>query len=156
MADGPTDRRTTVRIEQVVDNLPAGFETLREEARVEQYRMLDRLATEWDAGAIRFNRPGEALFVAYVSGILAGIGGITVDPDIPGALRMRRFYVRAPFRRDGVGRKIAQALLASVPGLVPLITVNAAAGSEPFWEALGLSPQAGASHTHVLGLKPTG
>jgi GNAT superfamily N-acetyltransferase len=149
MKNEVTDSRPAVRIEQVVENLPSTLETLRDEARAEKYRMLDRLATDWDTGAIRFNRPGEALLVAYIGGTLAGVGGITVDPDIPGALRMRRFYVRASFRRDGIGRKIAQVVLASLTGST-VITVNAAVGSEPFWEALGFLPQAGGNHTHVL------
>jgi GNAT superfamily N-acetyltransferase len=150
MADVPTDCDATVRIVQVVENLPPGFETLRDEARAEGYRMLDRLATDWDTGALRFNRPGEALLVAYIGGTLAGVGGITVDPDTPGALRMRRFYVHPSSRRDGIGRKLVQAILATVPGSAGVITVNAAGGSEPFWEALGFSPKAGESHTHVL------
>jgi GNAT superfamily N-acetyltransferase len=39
------------------------------------------------------------------------MGGITVDPIVPEALRMRRFYVRPAFRRTGIGREIGLALL---------------------------------------------
>jgi hypothetical protein len=60
---------------------------------------------------IRFDRPGEALLAAYSDGVLAAIGGITIDPVLPDALRMRRFYVRSAFRRAGIGREIAQVLL---------------------------------------------
>jgi GNAT superfamily N-acetyltransferase len=69
--------------------------------------------------------------------VLAGIGGVTVDPVIPEALRMRRFYIRERFRRHGIGQQLALALLAQPVGRDGPVTVNAAAGSAPFWEALG-------------------
>jgi GNAT superfamily N-acetyltransferase len=53
-----------------------------------------------------------------VQGTLAGIGGLTIEPVVPGAFRMRRFYVRRPFRRQGIGRKLALALIG--PALVAL------------------------------------
>jgi hypothetical protein len=46
---------------------------------------------------MRFDRPGEGLLTAYSAGVLAAIGGITIDPIVPDALRMRRFYVRPGF-----------------------------------------------------------
>jgi len=49
--------------------------------------------------AIQADAAGEALLAACVAGELAGLGGLTRDPAEPGALRMRRLYVRAPFRR---------------------------------------------------------
>ena len=67
-----------------------------------------RLASDWASGAMRFDRPGEALLAAYSEGVLAAIGGITIDPIVPDALRMRRFYVRPAFRRTGIGGEIAQ------------------------------------------------
>jgi len=43
---------------------------------------------------MRFDRHGEALLAARVTGVLAGIGGLTIEPVLAGALHMRRFYVR--------------------------------------------------------------
>jgi GNAT superfamily N-acetyltransferase len=84
-----------------------------------------------------------------VSGVLAGIGGITIEPVLPGAVRMRRFYVRPAFRRSGVGFQLATALLARmIPGR--LITVNAVPASFPFWESIGFTPDARDGHTHIL------
>jgi GNAT superfamily N-acetyltransferase len=150
----PESHETTIRLERITEDLPSGFETMRAEARAEQHGFLDRLAGDWNAGLMRFDQPGEGLFVAYSRDVLAGIGGITVDPTVPAALRMRRFYVRVAFRRDGIGRKIAKALLAAVPRSVPLITLNAAAGSEQFWESLGFWPDARDGHTHVMKQLP--
>ena len=100
-----------MRIEVVSEKLPAGFPTLRAEARREGYRFLERLASEWEAGVARFDRPSEALLAAHVTGVLAGLGGVTLDPVVPGALRIRRFYVHPAFRRHGIGRRLAVVLL---------------------------------------------
>ncbi len=96
----------------VVERLPAGFDVLRQNARAEGHRNMDRLAEDWASGAQRFDAAGEALLAALIAGELACVGGITADPMMPGALRMRRFYVRAVFRRHGVGRRLAETLIA--------------------------------------------
>jgi len=90
-----------IRLEPVIGALPAGFDDMRAEARTEGHTMLDTLAADWAAGKTRFDRSGEARFAAYVDENLAGMGGLTLDPSAPGALRMRRFYVSARFRRRG-------------------------------------------------------
>ena len=139
-----------MRLERVLTELPAGFDSLRAEARGEGYRHLDRLAEEWNSGKVRFDRDGEALFAARVGADLAGIGGLTLDPVLPGALRMRRFYVRKSFRRGGIGRAIAEHLLAQAQAFNRPVTVNGGAGSEPFWESLGFVADRNGGHTHVL------
>jgi GNAT superfamily N-acetyltransferase len=143
------------RFQRVIDELPADFDTIRAEARAEGYRFLDRLAKDWASGAMRFDRPGEALLTAYSAGVLAAIGGITIDPIVPDALRMRRFYVRPVFRRTGIGREIALALLEGALQRVRVVTLNAAEKSVPFWESLGFVPEACDGHTHIwLRAKP--
>jgi GNAT superfamily N-acetyltransferase len=112
--------------------------------------MLDTLTVEWSAGKTRFDRAGEALFAAYANGVLAGIGGITHEPAIPGALRMRRFYVRRPFRRRGIARGLARSLLERPEAEGRTITANASTGSRPFWESLGFTLDLRDGHTHVL------
>jgi len=57
------------------------------------------------------------------------------------------------FRRCGVGRKLATVLLEQRGQAGRLITVNAAAGSILFWEALGFKPDLREGHTHVLNPK---
>jgi GNAT superfamily N-acetyltransferase len=143
-----------VRFQRVIDELPADFDTIRAEARAEGYRFLDRLATDWASGAMRFDRPGEALLAVYSEGVLAAIGGITIDPIVAEALRMRRFYCRRAFRRTGIGGEIAQALLERARSVL-VVTLNAAVKSVPFWESLGFVPEARDGHTHIwLRAKP--
>ena len=137
------------RLQPVIEELPAGFDALRTEACAEGYRFVERLATDWMSGTIRFDRKGEALLAARVNGVLAGIGGLTIDPVVPQAMRMRRFYVRQAYRRGGIGSKLATALLERARGASRLVTVNAAPASAAFWESLGFAPDPRDGHTHV-------
>lgn len=147
MDSGKPDR---LRLALVVADLPAGFDVLRAEARAEGHLFLERLANDWQCGEICFDREGEALLVAFCNDVIAGIGGLTIEPVVPNALRMRRFYVRAPFRRRGVGRRLVAALLERVRYTDRLITVNAAPDSARFWETLGFRPDRRDGHTHIL------
>ncbi len=57
--------------------------------------------------------PGGALLLALVDGQLAGCGALRPLPDVdyPNACEMKRLYVRRAFRRFGLGRVLAQALI---------------------------------------------
>jgi GNAT superfamily N-acetyltransferase len=138
-----------IRLEQVIAALPADFAAMHAEARAEGFGMLDVLAAEWASGKNRFAGDGEALFAGYVDDGLAGIGGMTLDPFTSGALRMRRFYVRARYRCLGIGEAIASTLIARPETTGRVITTNAASGSEAFWESLGFVPDRREQQTHV-------
>ena len=57
--------------------------------------------------------PSGALLLALVDGQLAGCGALRALPeaDYPNACEMKRLYVRPAFRRFGLGRLLAQALM---------------------------------------------
>ena len=57
--------------------------------------------------------PSGQLLLAFVGGALAGCGGFRAlaDVDYANACEMKRLYVRPAFRRFGLGRALAQALL---------------------------------------------
>jgi GNAT superfamily N-acetyltransferase len=137
------------RFQRIVDGLPTDFDIIGRDARAERHEFLDRLASDWASDAVRFNRPGEVLLTAYSANVMAAIGGITIDPIVPDALRMRRFYVRRAFRRTGIGRGLAQDLLERALRSVRVVTLNAGVDSVPFWEALGFVPEARHGHTHI-------
>ena len=143
------DHYRAPKLRRIIKNLPARFDVLREEANAEGYLFVERLAADWEARRMRFDRQGEALLAAHVTGVLAGIGGLTIEPVLPGALRMRRFYVRPLFRRAGVGSKLATALLERARAAGLLVTVNAAPASVSFWESLGFAPDMRDGHTHL-------
>lgn len=134
----------------VAETLPAGLPALHAEAQREGFRFLKRLASDWDTGTARFDRPGEALLAAFMADALAGVGGLTLDPAVPGALRMRRFYVHPAFRRRGIGRALAVALLQLSGTAGRSVTVNAGtAEASVFWEALGFVADPCFGHSHV-------
>lgn len=141
-----------IRIVEVVGALPAGLASLAEQARREGHGHLDRLIADWNSGAMRFDRPGEALLAAFLDDELVGIGGLTMEPKLRSAFRMRRFYVAPEFRGHGIGRQLAEELMKHAAGLEAL-TVNAgdkeAAG---FWVKLGFGAVNSDGFTHVLGL----
>lgn len=57
--------------------------------------------------------PGGALLLASVDGAIAGSGAFRSlpDADYPNACEMKRLFVRPAFRRFGLGRLLAQALM---------------------------------------------
>jgi GNAT superfamily N-acetyltransferase len=132
-----------------VGKLPVGINVLRREALAEGYQFVERLAADWKSRTIRFDRPGEVLLAARLNGALVGVGGLTIEPIVQNAMRIRRFYVRPAFRRRGIGYQLAAALLARASAGC-LITVNAAPGSFSFWEAIGFTPDRQHGHTHLL------
>ena len=142
-----------VQIVRVQGALPEGFERLRCEAAAEGFDHVERLAREWFSGALRFDGEGEALFAAFVDGELVGVGAVShehLEPSL-GAMRMRRCYVRRAFRRRGVGRALAGAMIQQGLACAPVLTVNAGAPDAPaFWSAMGFAPDARNGRTHML------
>jgi len=139
-----------IRLEPVIDFLPDGFEMLRGEALAEGWNHIERLVAEWSSGEQRFRQPDEFLLVGFAGDAVAGVGGLTVDPVVATALRMRRFYVRAAFRRTGIGRALALRLLDRAHQASRPVTVHAGPGSAPFWEALGFNEDVREGRTHIF------
>lgn len=134
--------------------LPAGFEELAADALADVQRVLEVLREDWQAGAIRFDRPGEALFAAYAGDALLGLGGLTRDPYLKAgsAGRVRRLYVRRAARRHGAGRALVEAIAggAQTAGWSRL-RVRAPVSAFAFYEAMGFLRAVGeTSATHVM------
>ena len=93
-------------------DLPPGFEELAADATADDVRILDVVREDWAAGTMRFDGPGEALFVAMVGQALVGLCGLTRDPYTmaEGLGRVRRLYVRRATRRAGAGRALLDAV----------------------------------------------
>lgn len=142
----------SISITRVFDDLPEGFRGLVDQATDEGVRNVVLLADQWASGEQRFAEPG-ALFVAFVNGDLAGVGGVTVQAGLTEpALRMRRLYVAPTFRRAGVGQALAGAMIQQGLQAARLLTANAraSAAAAPFWEAMGFEPVAGDGFTHQM------
>ncbi len=128
---------------------------LVEAAAAEGVRNMALLVTRWEDGSERFNRPGEQLLAARGNGReWIGVGGVSWCPDVPGALRVRRFYVHPSWRRHGVARALATWLMDHAAAHTDTITCNAlaSAAAPPFWEAMGFVPTDCPGITHVRHL----
>jgi GNAT superfamily N-acetyltransferase len=144
------DNAMTVVLLPVRTELPTDFDVLRSDARDDGQTNMERLAADWASGSNRFVAKGEALLAAFVAGELAGVGGMTIDPTCPEALRLRRFYVRPMFRRLGVGRCLAQALIGQAGTFTNRLVLNAETDlAVRFWEALGFVADRRDGHTHI-------
>jgi GNAT superfamily N-acetyltransferase len=139
----------TVRIVRIADSLPGGFAFLRTEADSEGIHNMARLEAAWNSGE-RF-APTGALFAALTGDTFAGVGGVSVQPGEP-AMRMTRLYVRPSFRRQGLGRALATAMMRHGAAKRRLLTVNARASDAavPFWEMMGFTPVSHRDYTHIL------
>ncbi|WP_203074210.1 GNAT family N-acetyltransferase [Falsiroseomonas ponticola] len=147
---------TALRIARVVQ-LPEGFAELAADAHASGERMLAVLREDWEAGTIRFDGWGEALFALQGPNGLVGLGGLTRDPfagdDVVG--RVRRFYIRRSARRAGAGRALLGAIVAAATEAgYPRLRVRAPASAFAFYEACGFLRavrEKGATHILPLG-----
>lgn len=144
----------TVQIVRIEGQLPEAFPTLRAQADAEGVRNMTLLAEQWAAPDNPFQDPG-ALFAAFVGRELAGIGGVTPQAGLTRpAMRMRRLYVAPAFRRHGVGRMLAAAMIQQGLQSANLLTCNAraTAAAPPFWKAMGFAPAPeGLGFSHWMG-----
>ena len=92
--------------------LPAGVAVLAEAARREGYNHLTRFQMEWEMG-VRFDGPGECLFVARDDAALVGIAGMSSDPYLsdPSVGRLRHVYVAQGHRRAGIATQLVKECL---------------------------------------------
>lgn len=150
-----TSRTHGIEIRRIIA-LPDGFASLRGAAHAEGYAHIERLAADWESGAERFDKPGEALFAAFVAGDLAGLGGATREPADPAGdvLRVRRLYVMSGARKRGVGRALVDAITHEAFERVSRVTANAGRDAPAFWDRLGFARSAAPGITHELRRDP--
>jgi GNAT superfamily N-acetyltransferase len=135
--------------------MPAtAFASLVAESEREGWRFVRRLADEWAAGTNRFDKPGEALFIARLGGLIIGVCGLNADPytaDVATG-RVRRLYVLPAFRGRGVGGQLVRAVLAAAAGRLQRLRVRTdslVAGR--LYQRLGFQPVVGVEDcTHIL------
>lgn len=140
-----------IDIVPMIGSLPHDMHVLAARASSEGYRFVDRLIGEWSDGSNRFERHGECLLAAYAGPQLVGIGGITVEPAIAGAFRMRRFYIDPAMRGRGIGRALAGELLDRARSITGLVTVHAGSPEAvAFWEFLGFQACSKDGYSHML------
>jgi GNAT superfamily N-acetyltransferase len=128
---------------------------LVEESERQGLSFVRRLVQEWAGGTNRFDRPGEALFVAIVAGQVVGVCGLNVDPYAarPEIGRLRHLCVLLTYRRIGVGQALVREVVKAARGRferLRLSTTNPEAAR--LYERLGFRPHAVEHGTHAMEL----
>jgi GNAT superfamily N-acetyltransferase len=131
--------RQQVNVFQAIE-LPSGIHDLACLARDSGHHHLDRLITEFETGANRFDKPGEALFAVHDdTQSLVGVGGINIDPyDALSVGRVRRLYVHSHHQRSGIGSLLMRTIEAHASkhfSVLQLFTSSPAA--DAFYSSLG-------------------
>jgi GNAT superfamily N-acetyltransferase len=135
---------------------PDRFSLLLAESEASGYRFLRRVADEWESGANRFARDGEALLAAEIDDRLIGVCGLSIDPylgdDRVG--RVRNVYVLAGYRGRGIGRRLVGAAISAALGRFDRLRLRAEEpGPARLYESLGFLARSGiADCTHILDL----
>jgi GNAT superfamily N-acetyltransferase len=132
---------------------PSDLAELLAEGEAEGHRFLRRLNTKLVSGSNRFQRPGEALFVARDDDRIVAVCGLNVDPYAGEHVgRVRHLYVRAAYRQRGVGRMLVGAVVAhGRQSFTRLHLCTHDAWAARFYEAVGFRPEAGNPHfSHAL------
>lgn len=86
--------------------LPDEITELVSESIDEGFLHIKRLVDDYQNGINKFDKQGEAFFIAYLDDRIVGVCGLNQDPyaAIDTVGRVRRLYVSKAFRRFGVGR----------------------------------------------------
>lgn len=132
--------------------MPSCLESLLSASTEEGIRNVSNLVQQWRDGLTLFDGEGEALYVAQMNGRTIGVGGVLRCKDIPGALRVSRFYVLPEWRNRGIASAIAREVLNNIGEFAEVVTCNAQASeyAPPFWESLGFIPTEVPGITHIL------
>src|SRR5438552_316164 len=105
-------------IERLSDLTLGDIGVLRSDGEHVASRIVHRLVEDWGNGANRFDRPGEALFGAWIERQLVGVCGLNIDPyaDDDRVGRVRHLYVSSACRRLGIGRQLVERVLRVARG----------------------------------------
>lgn len=131
-----------VTIRKVVELDTRKLAPLVEESSGEGFRHLQRLVSDYDSGRNRFDKEGEALFLAYHRHGIAGVGGLNRDPYSEGFKvgRVRRVYVSPGARRLGIGRLMMDAIILEAgKHYVTLVLKTDNPAADGFYRSIGFS-----------------
>ncbi|MFD0678322.1 MULTISPECIES: GNAT family N-acetyltransferase [unclassified Paenibacillus] len=86
---------------------------LVEESASEGFRHIKRLVNDYETGANKFDKEGEALFIAYQNNEIVGVCGLNRDPYVKSKEvgRVRWLYISPRVRRLGIGRTLMDSVI---------------------------------------------
>lgn len=134
---------------------PEVLATLMRHCKIEGFQMMQRLHDNFVNGSNRFDKKGEALFIADHETKIIGIGGRNIDPYTAdtGIARVRHLYVMPEWRYIGVGSRLLNQIIDVPERVFKKITVrtdNPAA--RKFYEVHGFKYVGEGEVTHKMDL----
>jgi N-acetylglutamate synthase-like GNAT family acetyltransferase len=137
------------------DTLPSDLPEWMAAAAREDFEPMQWLRDDWETGANRFSKPGEAFYIARIEGRLVGVCGVNQEPfaDDASIGRLRRLYVLPGYRRMGVGRQLVRRALddsGEHSSRIRLRTTSEQGAA--FFEAIGfrsVAGEAGVTHEKI-------
>lgn len=145
-----------VSIRRHTEDSPPDLGALLEPSLEEGFGLVHRTLSDWAAGANRFDRAGEALFLAECDSAMVGMCGLNIDPftDEPGLGRIRHLYVLPAYRRLQVGRRLVAACIVAGRGVFDRLRLRTFdAGAARFYESIGFFRVEEEFATHTLSLR---
>jgi len=145
----------TIRLRPITPEA-SGFAVLEAESLRHGFKMLERLARDWNSGKHRFDQPGEMLAGAFADGRLVGVGGRSIDPyeNDPRIGRVRHVYVTEDLRGSGIGRLLVENIPRDTACHFTRLNLRAPPAVFGFYERLGFERIKGRQTvTHHLTLK---
>ncbi|MDD9265596.1 GNAT family N-acetyltransferase [Paenibacillus sp. GCM10023248] len=115
---------------------------LVEESTSEGFRHLNRLVADYEAGTNKFDRDGEAFFIATIKGDIVGVCGLNQDPHAARkeAGRVRRLYVLPSVRRFGIGRLLMDSVIAEAKNHYQMLVLKTDnPNADVFYQSIGFS-----------------
>ena len=151
-----TRRKRDIRIEQRVRSTTAGeLDLLVAASLAEQYDFVQRLQTEWCNGSNRFDKEGEAVFVAVHAASVVGVCGINQDPytDDRSIGRLRHLYVDPNYRSERTGYRLVAACIEYARPFFSLLRLRMArADTAEFYRRSGFAEVHATHASHEMRL----
>ena len=101
-------------VKQINNLLNYDLDSLVKQSKEDGFRFVERLVNDYKSGSNTFKHSGEGLFGVFnEEGVLVGIGGLNKDPFANEQYigRLRRFYIRKEYRRNGVGSLLVKKIV---------------------------------------------
>jgi GNAT superfamily N-acetyltransferase len=123
---------------------PEDLRPLLNESLSEGYDFIQRLWDDYEQGTNRFDTAGAILLGVFNGQHLIGVGGIQRDPYLnrPDVGRVRHVYILKAYRRQGVGKRLLEALIQHARADFTLLTLRTQTQSAAaFYVASGFDDQ---------------
>lgn len=149
-------RRGPIQLVALTELAAEQIGPLLETSEAEGFRFVRRVVTEWESGANRFTKSGEALIGAFVDGRLVAICGLSRDPylsdDTVG--RLRNLYVLPEHRGREIGATLTRRVIELAQRSFRILRLRAATPrAAALYERLGFTATDEVENcTHVLRL----